>query len=782
MGDKSSQPPEPTEPLQTHEPQQYHAEGEDELKFSPAYYQLTVAALSFLEKFLKLKITLHADEEEIKKGDIYLFNHFARFETFIPPYLIYKATGQMSRSVASSEFFTENDTLANYLRGLGAVPNDYPNLFPFLASELVRGRKVILFPEGGMVKDRRVVDKKGRYGIYSRTAEERRKHHTGAAAVAMGLDLFKQAVRRAKRLGDDALLARWGEMVGDDGRDRLIAFAERPTTIVPANITFYPIRVDENLLERAAALITGDLGERLMEELRIEGNILLKPTDMDIRLGESCRPDDYRTRFDRMLFERLAALVTGPQTPFELSRSGGGIAGALYRWRNRSAVLDLRDDYMERMYTCVSINLSHVVSALIFRLMEDGVEEIERERFHRMLYLVIKYAQATPSLRLHRSLVDIDKYAPILEGMTPDFEEFLEIVLRLKLLEFDGEHYRFLPKLLQELEFDTIRLENPVMIYTNEVMVLDGMGKAERNAIKNAHKLDEVKIALHRFDDELVCYEFDRRFYSKEVHREINEAQTFTEDPKPFLLRRKKAGGVGVLLVHGFSASPAEVRALGDKLFEQGHTVLGVRLRGHGTSPWDMRDRKWGDWVASVERGRAILEKLCDRVAVVGFSTGGLLGLYCAAKDEAPSGFAALVSVCSPLKLRDKAMLLVPLLDGANRVVGYMTGDRDVKPFQEGTPEHPEVNYRHMPVRSLSELYRFMGEVKSVLGEVRCPTLVIQGDEDPTVDPSSAERIYSGIASEDKTLVTIPSTRHGILYEDIGDVHGKVLDFIADLD
>jgi hypothetical protein len=74
----------------------------------------------------------------------------------------------------------------------GAVPTDYEGLLPFLAAEVLRGRKVILFPEGGMVKDRRVLDRSGGYSIYSRSTLERRKQHTGAAVVALdGCDLVR---------------------------------------------------------------------------------------------------------------------------------------------------------------------------------------------------------------------------------------------------------------------------------------------------------------------------------------------------------------------------------------------------------------------------------------------------------------------------------------------------------------------------------------------------------------------------------------------------------------
>ncbi len=184
------------------------------------------------------------------------------------------------------------------------MPNDYPRLLPFLAEEVLRGRKVVVFPEGGMVKDRRVLDRAGHYSIYSRTSLERRKHHTGAAVIALAVAAVKRAVLDAEGRDDANLLEAWTRRLGLDRVEALLAVAHRTTTIVPANITFYPIRVSENLLKRGAELFLRGTDPRLSEELLIEGNILLSHTDMDIRLGEPVRPVEFLARWERRLLGR----------------------------------------------------------------------------------------------------------------------------------------------------------------------------------------------------------------------------------------------------------------------------------------------------------------------------------------------------------------------------------------------------------------------------------------------------------------------------------------------
>ena len=62
-------------------------------EISPGAYQWTSRLFDLLRKFLKVNVRLHHDEGQLERGDIFVFNHFARFETFIPQYLIYKECG-----------------------------------------------------------------------------------------------------------------------------------------------------------------------------------------------------------------------------------------------------------------------------------------------------------------------------------------------------------------------------------------------------------------------------------------------------------------------------------------------------------------------------------------------------------------------------------------------------------------------------------------------------------------------------------------------------------------
>jgi len=746
-------------------------------EISAATYEWTSRLFTLLRKVLAVNLELHHREAQIADGDIFLFNHFARFETFIPQYLIYMESGSYCRSIAGAEFFVEGDAFSNYLIRVGAVPDDLPDLLPFLAKEILRGRKVMVFPEGGMVKDKRVLDAHGSYSVYSRTAEVRRKQHTGAAVLGLALDVFKGAVLNAHDAGHSRRVDAWAQSLELESGAELIEAARRPTHIVPANITFYPIRVGDNLLRQGAELLNRGLSRRLSEELLIEGNILLRDTDMDIRLCKPVRVRDCWRWWERRLLERVTPRLDSLDEAFALRPDRGRWDRRLLARQLRRNAMGLRDDYMHRMYMGVTVNLSHLASSLVLGLVDRQRNAVDDERFHRMLYVAVKRIQSEPDIHLHRSLRNPQAYGGLLDGECAGFTQFLETASKTDLIYHADGEYQFLPKLRAEHGFDEVRLENLVEVYANEAAPLRGVAEAVSEALQSADSLTGETLVRLRFDDELIAYEWDSQEFSKPRHREINDAETATASGEPFLLMPPNPRPLGVVLVHGFLASPAEMRDFGEQLFELGFPVLGVRLKGHGTSPWDLRERSWQDWQESVGRGFAIMAELAPRVALVGFSTGGALSLIHAA--ERPSRLAGVVAASVPMKFQDRGMRFVPLVHGANRLVRWMSSFEGIKPFQVNESEHPQINYRQMPLRGLYELTVLVDVLKAKLARVACPVTLVQGSDDPVVVADSVNTILQFLVEVPVDLKMIDSERHGIINEDIGGTRAAI---IASLD
>ncbi|OYD08177.1 alpha/beta hydrolase [Paludifilum halophilum] len=217
--------------------------------------------------------------------------------------------------------------------------------------------------------------------------------------------------------------------------------------------------------------------------------------------------------------------------------------------------------------------------------------------------------------------------------------------------------------------------------------------------------------------------------------------------PDPFFY---SGGETGILLIHGFTGTPSEMRPMGNYLKRRGYTVYAPLLAGHGTSPEDMECTSWNDWWNSVLEGYERLQQEgVRRMFAVGLSMGGSLVLNLA-RTRPLDGVAAL---CAPIRLQDRRVYLVDVV-------------RHVWPYlkRNGTkPTHIEehlVPYDRTPLKCVSSLRKLVRHVRRHLSEVKVPALIVQAERDETVVPKSASYIYEAISSKDKTIRWYANSSH----------------------
>jgi carboxylesterase len=88
---------------------------------------------------------------------------------------------------------------------------------------------------------------------------------------------------------------------------------------------------------------------------------------------------------------------------------------------------------------------------------------------------------------------------------------------------------------------------------------------------------------------------------------------------------------VGILLVHGMSGTPVEMRYIANGFAREGYTVSCPQLAGHCETLEDLRRATWQDWYDSTQVALDKLAERCDHIFVAGLSMGGLLALRLAA-------------------------------------------------------------------------------------------------------------------------------------------------------
>ncbi|MCD6401069.1 MAG: alpha/beta fold hydrolase, partial [Anaerolineales bacterium] len=198
-----------------------------------------------------------------------------------------------------------------------------------------------------------------------------------------------------------------------------------------------------------------------------------------------------------------------------------------------------------------------------------------------------------------------------------------------------------------------------------------------------------------------------------------------------------EGGSIGILLIHGYTATTAEVRPLGHALHEAGYTVAGPLLPGHGTFPEDANRYSWKDWAASAENAYQDLQSRCSTVIVGGESTGGLLALLLAANHPE---IAAIITYAPALKLSiplSKKYLLI----FASPFVPFIKKRKkdDDLPWQ---------GYIVYPLKGAFQLILLEKQVHKNLRKIHQPLLIIQGKLDRTVHPDTPKIIARSIQSE----------------------------------
>jgi esterase/lipase len=274
-------------------------------------------------------------------------------------------------------------------------------------------------------------------------------------------------------------------------------------------------------------------------------------------------------------------------------------------------------------------------------------------------------------------------------------------------------------------------------------------------------------------------WELDQGLFAQDYDQYYTEGETKPRTiGNPFFLKRPLSSK-GVILVHGYMAAPEEIRPLAEYLYKAGYSVYGVRLRGHGTSPADLALREWGDWYNSVGRAYIIMKNSLKHFAIAGFSMGAGLALLQAANK--PGRFAGVISINGPAKLQAAVSKLSPLVVAGNKLLSALHITTDKTKFVDNNPENPQINYLRNPVHGIYELEKLMKLVMERLGSVVDPVLVIQGSDDPVVNPVSGSEIYDKLCSKKKKLVQIEADRHGILRGKEADaVKENVLTFLKD--
>ena len=198
--------------------------------------------------------------------------------------------------------------------------------------------------------------------------------------------------------------------------------------------------------------------------------------------------------------------------------------------------------------------------------------------------------------------------------------------------------------------------------------------------------------------------------------------------------------GAGVLLVHGFTSTPASMTPWAEHLAADGFRV------------WqNMNQTGWRDWYAEVLRAFVELRGHGEPVFVAGLSMGGGLALRLA--EERPDDVAGLMLVNPSLLDPDKRLIATPLL---KRLTGSVAGIKsDIK-----KPGVGEEGYDRVPLKALDSLRELWRMTRADLRKITAPVLVFRSAVDHVVPALSSQVVIQEVGSADVSEQVLAESYH----------------------
>lgn len=245
--------------------------------------------------------------------------------------------------------------------------------------------------------------------------------------------------------------------------------------------------------------------------------------------------------------------------------------------------------------------------------------------------------------------------------------------------------------------------------------------------------------------------------------------------PNGFIERK---GPVGILLVHGLTGTPAEMKHFGKVIARKGITVACPELAGHCASIQALKATSWRDWYKSVEAAFEALTQECEQVFVAGLSMGALLALLLAAeKGERVAGVILLSATFfydgwNMPKLGRK--LLLPLVlysplkhvlhweekspygikcERTRAMVAAVLNNKDARTADK-------IGYFKTPATVVLESVRLMTATRRRMSQVLSPTLIVHSTEDDMASLRNVHFVQEQIAAQHVETFLVDDTYH----------------------
>ena len=234
--------------------------------------------------------------------------------------------------------------------------------------------------------------------------------------------------------------------------------------------------------------------------------------------------------------------------------------------------------------------------------------------------------------------------------------------------------------------------------------------------------------------------------------------------PKPIYLN---GSNKGVLLLHSFTSTVRDVKALAEFLNQHNYTCYAPAYQGHGLAIDEFLKYDVDDWFNDALSGyRYLQQQGCQHIAVLGVSLGGILSLRISEQCE--------ISACVTMSVASER----PVDAIFNRIVPYakymerLAGENHLESL-EGL-ECLKQKSTHLTENFSNFIHQTMDQVQ----KIKAPSALLYGKLDAPIYQQSAEHLYQQLPQA-KLIKEYPNTGHLMtLGADKQQLYQDILNFL----
>ena len=256
-----------------------------------------------------------------------------------------------------------------------------------------------------------------------------------------------------------------------------------------------------------------------------------------------------------------------------------------------------------------------------------------------------------------------------------------------------------------------------------------------------------------------------------------------------FELKHTSTPQVAVLLFHGMTGSPFEMKKYGQYLHSLGYDVYSYCLPGHGDYALEIYSVTYNYWLEAAYKQFEILNLKYKKVFISGLCLGAVLCLAIAIKYQ--KKVAGIISLSTTLFLDGWRMpwyrFLMPL--GLNTFIRYYYTYPEGEPYGikniktrrivQKLLSKSTIALDNFPMSCIYELLQLSLIVRKNLHKIITPILIVHSEEDDLTSKKSAYLVYNKISSQYKQIYILKKSYHMVLYDNEKDfVYKASSDFI----